>query len=132
MSRRCSRTFSGTPGVLAIREAWKDAVERGEGIFKDEKLGASGKACASCHKPGALRQVADAYPRFDPQLKRFVDINEAINRMVKEKVGGEPFPLNDQRLFDLVAYLREHLSRERGPPPPKGPGGSAAPRRRTR
>lgn len=96
----------GDTGVLAIRTAWNDAVERGAAMFQDATLGKSGKSCASCHASGSLRHVADAYPQFNLRLKRFVDINEAINLMIKEKVGGEPFPVNDARLLDLVSYLK--------------------------
>jgi hypothetical protein len=39
-------------------------------------------------------------------LKRFVDIDEAINRMIQEKMKGTPLPPNDQRYFDLLAYIK--------------------------
>jgi cytochrome c len=103
------------PQLVAGRKAWQEAVDRGERLFADTALGKSGYSCKSCHDPSAksateipitLRNVMDAYPRWDAKLKRFVDINEAINRMIADKVGGEQFPPNDQRLFDLLAYLK--------------------------
>jgi cytochrome c len=92
--------------VATTRTAWMEAVETGRGIFEDRKLGKSGASCSSCHQPGSLKQVADTYPRFDQKLKRFVDLSEAINAMIKDKVGGEPFPVNDQRLLSLIAYIK--------------------------
>ena len=96
----------GNQTVASTRTAWMEAVQNGRDIFEDAKLGKSGSSCSSCHKPGSLKQVADAYPRFDQKLKRFVDLGEAVNAMIKDKVGGEPFPVNDQRLLNLIAYIK--------------------------
>jgi cytochrome c len=103
------------PQLVAGRQAWQEAVDRGSRLFADPSLGKNEYSCKSCHDPSAkspseipitLRNVADAFPRWDTKLKRFVDINEAINRMIAEKLGGEPLPPNDQKLFDLLAYLK--------------------------
>ena len=96
----------GDQTVATTRTAWMEAVQNGREIFEDGRLGKSGRSCSSCHQPGSLKQVADAYPRFDQKLKRFVDLSEAVNIMIKDKVGGEPFPVNDQRLLSLVAYIK--------------------------
>lgn len=103
------------PLIVAGRKAWQEAVDRGEQLFADTSLGKSGYSCKSCHDPSEkqssaipirLRNVADGYPRWDPSLKRFVDMNEAINRMIVEKLGGDRLPPNDQKFFDLLAYLK--------------------------
>jgi cytochrome c len=95
------------PALVSAREAWANAVERGQQLFEDTTLGKNGYNCKACHNPPeVLRNIADAYPRWDPELKRFVDINEAINRMLVTKLGGEQLPPNDQKLFDLLAYLK--------------------------
>ena len=102
------------PAMVATRKAWQEAVDRGEKLFADPALGKNEYSCKSCHDPAkqaatmamTLRNVTDAFPRWDPGLKRFVDINEAINRMIAEKLGGEQLPPNDQKLFDLLAYLK--------------------------
>lgn len=103
------------PQLVAGRLAWQEAVDRGERLFGDASLGKNEYSCKSCHDPATksaasppitLRNVVDAFPRWDPKLKRFVDINEAINRMVAEKLGGDQLLPNDQKLFDLLAYLK--------------------------
>jgi cytochrome c len=102
------------PQLVAGRQAWQEAVDRGERLFADTNLGKNDYSCKSCHDASAkltempikLRNVADAFPRWDPKLKRFIDINEAINRMIAEKLGGDQLPPNDQKLFDLLAYLK--------------------------
>jgi cytochrome c len=95
------------PAIVAEREAWKNAVDRGEQLFEDTTLGKNGYNCRACHNPPeVLRNVADAFPRWDAKLKRFVDFNEAINRMITEKLKGDQLPPNDQKIFDLIAYLK--------------------------
>lgn len=94
------------PNALAARVAWGEAVERGGALFNDVRLGTTGKSCSSCHQPGSLRNVEDAFPKYDPALKRFVDISEAINVMIQEKMKGTPLPPNDQRYFDLLSYIK--------------------------
>lgn len=95
------------PSMVATREAWAAAVERGSRFFADVSLGKNGYNCRACHNPPeVLRNIADAYPRWDPKLKRFVDFNDAINRMIVEKLGGEALPITDQKLYDLVVYLK--------------------------
>lgn len=95
------------PSMVATREAWAAAVERGSQIFADTSLGKNGYNCRACHTPPeVLRNIADAYPRWDPKLKRFVDFNDAINRMIVEKLGGDALPITDQKLYDLVVYLK--------------------------
>lgn len=96
----------GDPNAIAQRDAWLDAVARGEALFKDVSLGTTGKSCSSCHSAGSLKHVEDSFPRFDPALKRFVDIQEAINLMIRDKQKGTPLPPNDQRYFDLLAYIK--------------------------
>lgn len=94
------------PKAVAMRDAWIASVARGEQLFSDQGLGTNGKSCSSCHDAGSLKNVEDAFPKFDPVRKRFVDINEAINYMIQERMKGTPLPPNDQRYFDLLAYIK--------------------------
>lgn len=94
------------PSAIATRVAWSEAVERGAALFKDARLGTTGKSCLSCHQSGSLRNVEDAFPKYDPVRKRFVEISEAINFMIQERMKGAPLPPNDQRYFDLLTYIK--------------------------
>jgi cytochrome c len=102
------------PTMISARKAWLEAVDRGELLFADTGLGKNGYSCKSCHDSSAkppdfpitLRNVADAFPQWNPKLKRFVDLNETINRMIADKLGGSQLSPNDQKLFDLIAYLK--------------------------
>jgi cytochrome c len=96
----------GDPGAAEQREAWLSAVDRGEELFRSTALGTTGKSCSTCHTVPSLRNVADGFPKFDQVRKRFVGIDEAINFMIEDKLKGKPLPPNDQKYFDLLAYLK--------------------------
>jgi len=94
------------PKAQAERKAWLESVDRGEALFNSAALGTTGKSCAGCHPLPSLKNVADAYPKYDPVRNRFVGIDEAINFMIQDKLKGTPLPPNDQKYFDLLAYLK--------------------------
>ena len=99
-------TIVEAPSIMAARTAWLEALERGEALFNDPKLGTSGKGCGSCHTtPEQFQKIEDSYPRWDPNRKRFVGLDETIAIMLREKIGAE-VPANDQRIHDLLIYLK--------------------------
>jgi hypothetical protein len=94
------------PSIAAARTAWREALERGEALFKDTTLGKSGKSCSSCHpKPEQFKMIEDSYPRWDAKLKRFSSLDETVTIMLREKIGAE-LAANDQRIHDLLIYLK--------------------------
>ena len=94
------------PGIIAARTAWREALSRGEALFKDDTLGKKGVSCSSCHTmPEQFHQIEDSYPRWDAKLKRFVSLDETITIMLREKIGAELAP-GDQRIHDLLIYLK--------------------------
>jgi len=94
------------PGIIAARTAWREALGRGEGLFKDDTLGKKGVSCSGCHSmPEQFSKIEDTYPRWDAKLKRFVSLDETIAIMLREKIGAELAP-NDQRIHDLLIYLK--------------------------
>ena len=94
------------PNIVAARTAWREALERGEALFKDDILGKSGKSCGHCHsKPEQFEKIEDSYPRWDAKLKQFATLDETIARMLREKIGAE-LAANDQRIHDLLIYLK--------------------------
>ena len=94
------------PSIVAARTAWREALERGEALFKNDTLGKSGTSCSSCHTmPEQFEKIEDSYPRWDANLKRFASLDETIAIMLREKIGAELGP-NDQRVHDLLIYLK--------------------------
>ena len=94
------------PSIAAARTAWREALVRGEALFRNETIGNKGVSCSRCHtKTEQFHQIQDSYPRWDAKLKRFVGLDETIAIMLREKVGAELAP-NDQRIHDLLIYLK--------------------------
>ena len=94
------------PNITASRTAWREALDRGEALFKDDTLGKKGVSCSGCHTmPEQFNKIEDSYPRWDAKLKRFVGLDETIAIMLREKIGAE-LATNDQRIHDLLIYLK--------------------------
>jgi cytochrome c len=93
--------------VIAARKAWQEAVDRGEALFKDNALaGGTDQACNSCHEANSLAKVHDAYPQYQPESKRFISLEDKINEMIVEYMGGQAIPRQDQRMVDLISFLK--------------------------
>ena len=81
-----------------------------------------GKWLGYAVKPGRLRNVEDAFPKFDANLKRFVDIDEAINLMIKDKHEGDALPAERPAVLRSPRVPQEP---EIAPLLPDGPPGSS-------
>ena len=99
-------TLLNDPQVVAGRAQWDETVARGKALFSDPSLGVGTKSCAGCHAPESLRNVADAYPRFDPKSGRHISLQERIDQMIVGQMGGKRLPLGDIRTVSLEAYLK--------------------------
>lgn len=95
-----------TSNVMAIREAWNDAVERGEKHFSDPSMGSNGKACTDCHARETMKQVADGYPQYDLKIRRIVSFEERVRRMITDQLAGETAGAGDPKVLELIAYLK--------------------------
>lgn len=96
----------GDPEVAAARAAWDETVAKGQALFNDSSLGATGKSCASCHQPESFKGVVDRYPEFDAKLGRLVGLQERLRMMIETKLDGKQLPPGDIRTTALEAYLK--------------------------
>jgi len=94
------------PQVAASRAQWDETVARGKALFADPSLGVGSKSCAGCHTPASLRNIADAYPKFDAKSGRHISLQERIDQMIVGQMGGKRLPLGDIRTVSLEAYLK--------------------------
>ena len=99
-------TMVKDPKVAAQRKAWEEAAARGKALYADRSLGTVGKACIDCHAEGSLGRVKDLYPKYDEKLNRYQSLEERLSSMIVTKLGGIPPPAGDQRLSDLIFYLK--------------------------
>ena len=94
------------PEIAARRKAWEATVAKGKEVFADASLGTTGKSCASCHTPEALRGIAERYPAYDTAASRYVSLQERLQKMIVTKLAGPEIPLGDPRTVGLEAYLK--------------------------
>ncbi|MFC1657151.1 hypothetical protein ACFL2P_01080 [Candidatus Moduliflexota bacterium] len=96
----------GKTEIITVRKGWMEAVERGERLFGDESIGTNGKACTDCHTRETMRQVADGYPQYDLTLGRVVSLEERVSLMFAGQLEGKKEGMADQRLIDIIAYIK--------------------------
>ncbi|WP_431096033.1 sulfur oxidation c-type cytochrome SoxA [Polaromonas aquatica] len=86
------------PGMLWAKD--------GEALW-NQALGASGKACASCHASAqsSMRGVAARYPAFDLALGRPVALSQRINQCRQHHQQAAPLRAESQELLSLESFV---------------------------
>ena len=85
------------PGML-----W---VERGRELWTKPD-GAAHMACAGCHAGAeSMRGVRPRYPRFDPQQKKLINLEQQINRCREQQMKASAYAYESEALLDLTAFV---------------------------
>lgn len=74
------------------------SIEKGKELFNSNKLGKSGKSCATCHPGGKKLEWAGTYD--DERL------GEITNKCIKKALQGKPFIEESVELKSIVMYLK--------------------------
>jgi len=87
------------PGMLG--------VEEGEEIWNTAE-GSEGKSCASCHDDAAvsMQGVGAAYPKWDADSGRPINVEGRINKCRVENMGAEPYKFDKGGQKPLTAYIK--------------------------
>ncbi len=93
---------------------YKKVVERGELLWNDTRLGASGTSCASCHPNGALLN-AKPYPKHIKMTGDIVTLDQMINFCMINPMKAKPLAWNSQKLTALAAYVTEQTLNKKNP-----------------
>lgn len=87
--------------IINVSGAWAadlPSVKRGQKLFTSDKLGTSGKNCATCHKDGkelkAVLTTSDA------------DLADTINRCIAGPLKGKPLDTESSDMKSLLQYLK--------------------------
>lgn len=82
-------------------------VERGEEIWNTVD-GAAGKSCASCHGDAAksMAGVTAAYPKWDSDAKRPINIELQINKCRKNNMQAKPYKFDAPEQKALTTFLK--------------------------
>jgi L-cysteine S-thiosulfotransferase len=81
-------------------------VSDGEALW-NRKVGASERACATCHASAAtsMRGVAAGHPRFDSTLQRPLDLRQRINACRVKHQQAAPLAAESQELLGIEAFV---------------------------
>ncbi len=87
------------PGMLG--------VEQGEEIWNTVE-GSEGKSCASCHDDAAtsMKGVGAAYPKWDEDSSKPINIEGRINKCRVENMGAEAYKFDKGGQKPLTAYIK--------------------------
>lgn len=94
------------------------AIEKGEALFNDTKLGKTGTSCNSCHPGGGtsggqmmgmeiptLKEAAATFPRYKKPAKRVITLSQMNNMCIEMIMEGEPLKLGSDEAVALAAYV---------------------------
>ena len=87
--------------LINVSGAWGaelPSLERGQQLFASEKLGTSGKSCASCHLDG--KKLKGASTSSDEELA------DTINRCIAGPLKGKQLDPASSDMKSLVLYLK--------------------------
>lgn len=83
------------------------AVDEGETIWSTVE-GTAGKSCATCHGDAAdtFKGIAAAYPKWDKDANRPINIELQIDKCRTEQMGAEAYKFNANEQRSLTAYIK--------------------------
>jgi cytochrome c len=89
--------------IKTTQEETAKAIQRGEALWMDRKLGSNGQNCNMCHADGAATHP-ETYPKFKQQYGRVVTAQEFINWCIIGALRGPKQELGGEVLTALEAY----------------------------
>jgi cytochrome c len=85
-----------------------DAVNLGEKLWKDTKLGSSGLSCNTCHAAGKTynKTALQLYPHFVGMPNDVVTLDQMINFCMINPLKADPLPYGSKEMTALSAYFQ--------------------------
>ncbi len=82
-------------------------VEEGEALWNKVE-GTAGKSCSTCHGDAAesMKGVGAAYPKWDKDNNRPINIELQVNKCRTEQMGAEAYPFDKGGQKPLTAYVK--------------------------
>jgi len=79
------------------------AVEKGDGLWHNGKLGSNGLACANCHPDGSASNP-HTWPKYQTNLGKVGTLRDMINWCVTVPMQGKPLALVSVEMVAMEAY----------------------------
>lgn len=82
-------------------------VQKGQALWSTVD-GTAGKSCETCHAAAAtsMKGVGATYPKYDPKLKKVVDLEQEINAMRVNEMGARPYKWESDQLLSITTYVK--------------------------
>lgn len=79
------------------------AVQKGDDLWHDGKLGTNGLACGNCHPDGAASNP-HTFPKYQSNLGKVGTLREMINWCISVPLQGKPLALDSPEMTAMEAY----------------------------
>lgn len=89
--------------VQEHRDALLKAVEQGDGLWHNGKLGTNGLACGNCHPDGSATNP-HTWPKYQTNLGKVGTLREMINWCIAVPMLGKPIALDSAEMIAMEAY----------------------------
>lgn len=85
------------------RDALLKAVEQGDALWHNGKLGTNGLACGNCHPDGSATNP-HTWPKYQTNLGKVGTLREMINWCIAVPMLGKPIALDSNEMIAMEAY----------------------------
>ena len=89
----------------ALLAAEEPSLDRGRELFESNKLGTSGRSCATCHPGGKKLEWAATF-----EEERLATI---VNNCVKKAIKGNPIPTDSSDMKSILMYIKTFAGPDR-------------------
>jgi len=79
------------------------AVEKGDGLWHNGKLGSNGLACGNCHPDGSASNP-HTWPKYQSNLGKVGTLRDMINWCITVPMQGKPLALDSAEMVSMEAY----------------------------
>ncbi len=79
------------------------AVEKGDGLWHNGKLGSNGLACGNCHPDGSATNP-HTWPKYQTNLGKVGTLRDMINWCITVPMQGKPLALDSAEMVSMEAY----------------------------
>ncbi len=104
----CAAKMKVKPVRTEKIKSLNDAVNLGEKLWKDTKLGSSGLSCNTCHAAGKAynKTALQPYPHYVSMPNDVVTLDQMINFCMINPMKADPLPYGSKEITALNAYFQ--------------------------
>jgi thiosulfate dehydrogenase len=89
--------------IATEEKALLTAVQKGDNLWHDSKLGTNGLACGNCHPDGSATNP-HTWPKYQTNLGKVGTLRDMINWCIAVPLQGKPLALDSDEMIAMEAY----------------------------